>query len=167
VKSPETFHGHDLALAYGSRCREDRVVPFLEFASLGIPQLQVRTAGGAGIWLRVKPPIRRCFIFGAALAAQSELTHGGVPAVIGEALDNAEPGAAVGAVGEGIEIPSVAWIQHFRKTLGTGSNVRLHHGAFWPERVAVQDSETSSVVGQRQPSGLETLNVAALGFVFR
>jgi len=63
VKSAEPFDGCDLPVANRACGGEQGLVVQCQWLARGIPQLQVRTAVGAGVWLRVKPSIGRILVF--------------------------------------------------------------------------------------------------------
>ena len=63
---------------------------------------RARAAGGARIGLGVEAPVGGVVVFGAAGRAHGEPGHGRLRPVVGRAVEDAEPRAAVGAVGQRI-----------------------------------------------------------------
>ena len=63
-----------------------------------------------------------------AVFAHGEHPHGGALPVVGDALDNGEPGPAVGAVEKGVAVPPIVGISHLPQTVLTDAHVRAHLG---------------------------------------
>ncbi len=71
----------------------------------------------------MESPVERVIVFGLAMRAHFEGRHGGVLAVIRNAPDDGEPGAAISAVDEGIKVAAVGGVEHFAKAVIAGCNV--------------------------------------------
>ncbi len=71
-----------------------------------------RPAPGAADRLVVEPPGGRVVVLVAAVGAHREVVHGRLGAVVWQVIDDGEPGPAVGAVGERIEVAPSAWREH-------------------------------------------------------
>jgi len=71
----------------------------------------------------MKPAVQWIVVFLLTLGAHLELTHGGIGAVIGDILDNGEPGATVGAVSKGIAVAAVGSGENITETILTGGNI--------------------------------------------
>ena len=86
----------------------------------------------------VKTAVQWIVVLGLALGAHDEISHGGARAVVRDVLDDGEAGAAVGAVGKGVEIAAVSRGKNLLQALGAGGDVR------WPpgRRGVVGDGKT-------------------------
>ena len=115
------------------------------------------TAVRAGIGLGMEAPIRRIPVLRRAGRAEREDRHAGVGAVIRDGADDAEPGSAMGAVGEGVTVAAVGRIEYLVQTIQAGCHVRRD------ERspgigLAVANAESLLVTHQRDGSGLYTVD---------
>jgi hypothetical protein len=72
------------------------------------------------------------FVFGATGVTHGECHHGGKRPIIGDAGNYGIPGAAVGAVDEGIEIAPVVRVKKFPQTIRTDIAVRGYLGLVRP-----------------------------------
>ena len=91
--------------------------------SLSVHQSELRAAGGAGDGLVVEPTCRRVGVLLLTVPAHREPVHGGEIAVVRQVPDDRETGAAVGAVGERIEMPPVLLIEHLLLAVVTDGGV--------------------------------------------
>src|SRR5581483_7082819 len=89
-----------------------------------IEQSHLWATGRTGIGLSMKASIERIFILRLAERAEWEVAHSGLVAVVGNILDNGEAWPTVGAVNEGIAIPSVSRIKEFVQAVTTGGCIR-------------------------------------------
>ncbi len=128
VKASEAFDGHDPALVQPARGRGDG---FPVQAPVPFFQPDPGAADGAGGGFGMKAPVLGILIFRPAPGAEAENGHGGVGAVIGHLPDDGEPGAAVGAVGEGILVAPVAGVGDVGQAVVTGGHVRRGSGPRW------------------------------------
>ena len=89
----------------------------------GRPKLQVRAAYRAGVRLGVEASIQGVLVLGPARVAHREVLHGRVGPVVGQALNDAEARAAVGAVGERVEVATVGGVEQLMQAIGAGGYV--------------------------------------------
>ncbi len=123
MKSTESLDGDDGAGRDASLGRQQRFVAIAQRPTFRVPERQVRAAGRAGIGLRVEPAVARVLVFAPARLAHLEPGHRRVRPVVRQRLDDREPRAAVRAVGEGIAVASVGWIEDLGQALWTGGDV--------------------------------------------
>ncbi len=71
------------------------------------------------------------------------LLHGRVGPVVGQCLDDAEAGAAVGAVGEGVAVATVGRVEHFCQAVGTGGDIGEDEDGLAALVVGMADLETA------------------------
>ena len=110
-------------------------------------QPHARPAHRAGVGLRVEAPVGRVLVLPPARRAQRERAHGGALAVVGQVLDDREPGAAVGAVGERVVVAPVAGVEQLAPAVGAGGDVRRDELVRARVGGALQDHE--AVAGRR------------------
>jgi hypothetical protein len=89
-----------------------------------IEQAHVGATKRAGVWLGVKAPVERIFVFRFASRAHREDPHGRLFTIIRDILHDGEAGAAVGAVDEGIAIAPIGRVEQFTKAVVTGRTIR-------------------------------------------
>ena len=145
VKAAEALDGHDPAMVQPTRGRGDGVpvqaaVPFF--------QPDPGAADGAGGGFGMKAPVLGVLIFRPAPGAQAEDGHGGVEAVIGHLPDDGEPGAAVGAVGEGILVAPVAGVGDVGQAVVTGGHVRGDQGLGGGQMPALPNGKPGAALGR-------------------
>src|SRR3990170_1689126 len=92
-------------------------------------QVSFRTARWAGYSLRVEPPVQRVIVFFEAVAAERELSHRRVFAVVRQPFDYGESWSAVGACDEEILVPRVFRVAELCEALVADGYVRRHNGA--------------------------------------
>ena len=83
----------------------------------------VRSAGKAGIGLRVKPAVERVGVLACTCRAHGEGAHGGLHAVVGEAADDGEARAAVGAVDKRVMVPVVRRVEELAQAVIAGGDI--------------------------------------------
>ncbi|OPX60684.1 MAG: hypothetical protein A4E29_01073 [Methanomassiliicoccales archaeon PtaB.Bin134] len=81
-------------------------------AAVRAQQMIARTAHRAGDGLVMEAPGVRVPVLPGAFRAHMERPHGGLLPVVGQVLDHREAGPAVGAVGEGVQVPAVPGVEH-------------------------------------------------------
>jgi hypothetical protein len=79
--------------------------------------------------LRVKAPVQRVRVILLAEAAHGELAHGGVFAVVRQALNYGEAWSAVGACDEEVLVPVVFRISEFAQAIVAYGDVWRDNGA--------------------------------------
>ena len=94
--------------------------------SMTVAKLQTRPAYGAGVGLSMEAPIERIVIFLLAPGAHVEFGHSRFGAIIGDILDDREPGAAIRTVGKRIPMAPVVGIEDLIPAGRTGRNVRRY-----------------------------------------
>ena len=110
VKSPQPLDGEHCAATEHLEGPSDGIVPF-ERPAIAVDQLQMRTAQRAGVGFGVESAVGGGFVFLAAVRAEREAGHRGGGPVVGNGADDREPGAAVGAVDEGVAEPAVGGVE--------------------------------------------------------
>ena len=100
-----------------------------------------RAAHWAGVGLGVETAVRRILVFAQAIGAHREDRHGGLRAIVGDVLNDAVTRAAIGAVGEGIEIAAVGGIGEIGVAIVAGADVGRDHGELSGVRNAVMNGE--------------------------
>ena len=91
-------------------------------------QFEGGAAFGAGIGLGVESAVRGIGVLGLAGGAKREAGHRGGGAVVGDILNDGEPGTAVGAVGEGVLETAVGRVGAFGQAFGAGGDVGRDKG---------------------------------------
>src|SRR5574341_2544922 len=76
-------------------------------------ELNFRSAGGAGIRLRMEPPVTRVIIFSSAIRAHRKTCHGGVRTVVGHRTSDRVSRSTVCAIDEWIKITAVRRVEQF------------------------------------------------------
>ena len=99
----------------------DRIVWEFNAVRIGAPEPWATC--GARIRLRVKATIRRVLVLLRARRAHREMAHGRLGPVVRNVLDDREPGAAVGAVGEWVSVPPIAGGDDIGDAIRTGRRV--------------------------------------------
>ena len=126
VKAPQPLHRHNLALSQLRLGQPDGVA--LHGLSRPVQVGEGGAAVGAAGGLGVVAAVGDVGVLALAVFAHGERPHGGALPVIGHALDNGEPGPAVGAVEKGVAVPSVLGVSHLPQTVLTDAHVRAHLG---------------------------------------
>ena len=119
----DALYCYDLSLAYGLYSTFHRFLSLLG-KSPSIPLAKLvhklslhidifRTAFFTGIRLGMKSSVHRVFVLPLTVRTHFEILHGGKRPVIGDILYYAIPGTAACAVGKGIAVPPVIFIQYF------------------------------------------------------
>ena len=119
----DALYCYDLSLAYGLYSTFHRILSLLG-KSPSIPLAKLvhklslhigifRTAFFTGIRLGMKSSVHRVFVLPLTVRTHFEILHGGKRPVIGDILYYAIPGTAACAVGKGIAVPPVIFIQYF------------------------------------------------------
>ncbi len=142
METTDPFHGNELS-------RPDRAGGLLDGPmSSGVREHQPRAADRTGVGLGVKAPVGGILVLCPAPAAHFKVAHGGIDAIVGDRVDDAESRPAGGAVGKRISITTVAGIEDLPEALRAGSEV----GEDFPAaRVAVfpglEDLEGQAALG--------------------
>ena len=131
MKTPDTFNRNDLSPFNSIDGLVNRILMCAYCIAVDIPRFKMRATHRAGIGLGVKPPVSGIRIFGPAFIAHFKFRHGGVRAIIGEFFYNAEPGAAIGAVGKRIQVTPVVWIKDVCQAIRACGNIRQNKGGFF------------------------------------
>src|SRR5690242_7814847 len=97
-------------------------------AAGAVDQAKPRSA----IWTRdrlgVKAPIAGVVIFARAQRAHRKPGHRREPAVVRSVANSRETRSAIGAVGEGVAIAAVGWIEDLAQAVGAGRGVGRDQG---------------------------------------
>ena len=86
-------------------------------------QAYPRPADRARVGLGVEAPVGRVLVLAAARGTEGEASHGRALAVVGQPLDDREPGPAVGAVGEGVVVAAVRGVEQLAAAVVAGRDV--------------------------------------------
>src|SRR5664279_1097099 len=89
-----------------------------------VPQLQMRSALRARVWLSVKAPVVRIVIFRRTFRAHLEYSHRGARTIIRQRFDNREAGPAISAISKRVAITAIAGIENLPLTFTTCGDVR-------------------------------------------
>ena len=127
MEAAQALDGQDVTFQQQVFGPAQRVLPLRDPIS-GHLQPDVGPAVGAGVGLGVEATVERVFVFGPAGVAHDKGGHGGGGPVVGQGLDDAEAGAAVGAVDEGIAIAAVRGIKQLAQAVGAGGHVGRDQG---------------------------------------
>ena len=143
----KALDGDKRSIGDGPRGLPQRVVLARHGRPRGTPQRQGRSTHRARIRLRVKPSIARVVVIAPTQRAHREPLHGRPLAIVRQALDNAEPRAAVRAVDEWIPIPSIAGIEQLGQAVVAGCDVGKHERRRFPVGRAVRISKPLAPAG--------------------
>ena len=123
----EPLDGDDLALLQEAAHRVDVIEHGMLIeahgASVEADEPRLRAADMAGDRLGVEPAIGGIAILRIAGRTHGEDRHRGLRAVIGNASDDGEAWAAMGAIGEGVAVAARERVEHFGRTVLTDSGV--------------------------------------------
>ena len=107
-------------------------------------QTQQPHAGAAHrtrVGLRVEAAVARVLVLPPAGRAQREAPHRRPLAVVGQVLDDREPGPAVGAVGERVVVAAVAGVEQLATAVVAGGDVRRDELVGAGVGLALEDDE--------------------------
>ena len=113
---------------------------------------------GTGIGLGVETPIAGIVVFRLAGPAHREGRHTGAGAIVGDGAHDREPGAAMGAVGEGVAIASAGRIADLGEAGGAGGGIGDHAG---PDRARAAGQDAKARRRRRPGQGLRLQAVDA------
>ena len=114
-------------------------------------QPHARTAHRTRVGLRVEATVARVLVLPPAGRAQREAPHGRPLAVVGQVLDDREPGPAVGAVGERVVVAAVARVEELATAVVAGGDVRRDELVGAGVGLTLEDDER--VAGRRSIHG--------------
>jgi len=118
-----------------------------ERAAVAAFQPGARAAGMAGDRLRVEAAVVRRPVLGGAGGAEVERPHRGSLPVVGNALDDRQPRAAMGAVGERVAVAPLKGVERLGAALRAGRGIRDDAGAC--ARSGARHDAECGVSGQR------------------
>ena len=107
----------------------------------GVLEPDFGAAGGAAGGLGVEAAVGGVGVFGGAGGAHGEGGHGGEWAVVGDALDDGEAWAAVGAVDEAVGVAAVGGVEEFAEAVGADGGVGRHRGGSGGTEFRIQNFE--------------------------
>ncbi len=110
-------------------------------------EVDLRPADRAGVGLGMEAPVERVGVFAPAVRAHLELAHGRVWPVVGNVEDDGEARAAVGAVGEGVQMTPVVGVEKLGKAGRASSEIGQYGGGFLLPGIALEDLETGEPGG--------------------
>src|SRR3990170_8736388 len=96
----------------------------------------MRAANGTSIRLCMEPPVLRILMLMIARGTHRKILHRSVGTVVRKGFDDREPGAAVGAIGERIEVSSIRDVEHLPETIGTCRDIGHDKSCLWPGLIA-------------------------------
>ena len=106
--------------------------------SVSVQEHERGTADGTGVGLRVEPAVGGIFILLPAIRTEGKAGHGGIDPVIGNRLDDRQPGAAVGAVDEGVAVSAVRRVESsLRQSLQMAMSGEICTSLFRPFSLAM------------------------------
>ena len=123
-------------------------------------QPHARTAHRARVGLRVEAAVARVLVLPPAGRTQREAPHRRPLAVVGQVLDDGEPRAAVGAVGERVVVAPVGRVEQLAPAVVAGGDVRRDELVGAGVGVALEDDER--VAGRRAVDGGARLHLPHL-----
>ncbi len=147
VEAPDPLHGDDRALVEGGRRPGDRVVCQLatrHSANWPPPHEPGRRAAlRAGVGLGVEAAVGWVLVLCAAAVAHGEAGHRGALAVVWDAQDDREAGAAGGAVDEGVAVAAVGRVAELGQAVVAGGGVGRDGGGRRGAALAGEDGEAA------------------------
>jgi hypothetical protein len=157
VKAAEAFDGEDGTLleetdGFGERIAGVRGVRAVDEGELG-------AAVPAGVGLGVEAAVEGVVVLGLTGGAHAKGGHGGLGAVVGDAANDGEARAAVGAVDEGVEVAAVGWVEEFGCAVGTGGDVWGDEGVGGAGAGALQNEE-SGLGSEMQERGAHLMQLS-------
>jgi len=120
----QALDGDNLARQKALRHLAHGLITMRQHRTLRGGQRDLRPARGAGNGLRMEPAIARIFILCPTLGAHVKAGHGGVRPVIRNGRDDGEPWPAVGAVGKGVAVAPIGWIEQLAQAIRAGGDIR-------------------------------------------
>ncbi len=152
VVAAEPLDGDDQAVPQRRGRRPDGIRfavgdPGGELAAVAIEQPQPRPALGAGVRLRVEAAVGGVLVLAPAGGAELEARHRRQRPVVGDAGDDREAGAAVGAVRERVAEAPVGGIAELGQAVGAGRDVGTDLRARPPPLRALGDLEAGTAAG--------------------
>ena len=116
----QTLDGDDFALlqqaADGIDIVQHRVLVEADRPAVETDQRRPRPTGVAGDRLGMEAPVGGVLVLGAAGRAHGERRHGGGRPIVGQAPDDGQARAAVGAIGERVAVAAGEGIEHLGRT---------------------------------------------------
>ena len=140
MEAAQTFDGNDFAVFECGFCLlqsiagAGRTIP----GQIGEGGAAVGAAGGLSVIAAVFDVV----VLRLAIPAHGEFAHGGEGAVVGHVPDDGEPGAAVGAVEEGVAVAAVGGVVQLPQTVGAGAHVGADQRLPPGKGFAFQNGET-------------------------
>ena len=148
VVAAESLDRDDRALAEERGRRLDRVGRAAILA-VGAEKPGARPALRTGVRLRVEAAVEWILVLGSATRAHLESRHRRQRPVVGDAADDRQPRAAVGAVDERIAVAAVGRVEELRETVVAGRHVRSDLGLPLAGVVGGEDPKPALAVGDR------------------
>src|SRR6185369_622715 len=96
-----------------SNCRRDSSLSSGDRVT-SLTQVISWSATGAGHRLRMKAPIRRIVVLGAAVTIERPVLHGRVRTIVGKSQDHAVAWTAIRAIDVGVKVTMVLFVKQFR-----------------------------------------------------
>ena len=123
-------------------CAAERILALSHEPAVGLGEAEVGAADRARVGLGVKAPAGGIVVFALAVRALAERAHGGVRAVVGQALDEGVTRAALRAVDERIAMTPVGGVEEFAAAVVAEGEVGRDGSGDFPARTAEGDGET-------------------------
>jgi hypothetical protein len=158
MKTSETFHRDDHAAAHRIDCGPQGVIVLCQHPALCVPKLKVRAIHRTGIGLAMKAPVQGGVVLGSAALAHDKMVHRSVGAIIRQRLDDAEAGAAIGAVDKGIAMTPIVRLEDLAQTTPAGRDIRKDESGLLTSRFAIP-YDKRRVADGRKPRGFEAVDM--------
>ena len=148
VDAPRPLDRQDAPRRQGALGQGDRVA--VHRAAGGVQVEGPGPADRAGVGLGVVPAGGDVAVFGRTGRAHGKAGHGGVGPVVGQRLQDGEPGPAVGAVDEGVAVAAVGGVVHLPQAGRAGGQVGGHQGGASPAGAGADDEPPVPCRGGQQ-----------------
>jgi hypothetical protein len=159
--APQALDGDDMPLLnMGADAGQRRVRWAL--VPVGIGDSQSRSAGWAGRWLGMEPPVAGIGILAPTGGAHGKPPHGGAFPVVGHAQYDGEAGATVRAVEERVTIAALVGVGHITETRCAGRHIRRHEDVLHLVPLALRNGE-GGAMPDRLPLSADAFDVCRSG----
>jgi hypothetical protein len=142
VKSADPFYCYNLAGQKQSRCLGNNLLNLSrDCLAFAVRQPDFRPTCGTSNRLSVEATVGDVRVLSSAFVAHPKNRHRGIRPVVGNVPDDGISRPAIGAVYEGIPVPKILSISHFRQAIPAGRNVGGNLRQQRPLRIARPDEK--------------------------